>query len=334
MGQEIVQGLFYLKKCVMALGTAERLNPLLPLCQRLINAGISCQAVLSEELLSEELPYDRGEAPYDRGETRETERAQYQDGEFSRGILYLTDDPRVYEGLAGAFHPIPDGCPPVLVYLHAGNGDADFGDARYALEEPEETEPEYLERVYRRCHNLPWEILATERCWLRETVEEDVDSFWEMYRDAAITRYTQRLYPTPEAERGYVREYRRLVYAFYEFGVWTVLDRQSGAVVGRAGLSVREGYDLPELGFVIHRKWQGRGLAWEVCREILRYARESLGFERIQALVHEDNAASLHLCRKLGFRERPAPGAAGELRDRVVMEQNGQQARFVYMIYD
>lgn len=297
MERDIEQGVFYLKKCIIALRSAGPLPTLLPLCGRLMQAGIGCRVILSEELQG-------GEALTERGE--------------DAGILYLTDDPQVYNALAAVC-----AVPPALIYLHGGNRDEDFGDARYALEEPEETEPEYLERVYRRCHDLPWEILVTERCWIRETVEEDVDSFWRMYRDEEITRYTERLYSSPEAERNYIREYRRLIYPFYEFGVWTVLDRRTGAVVGRAGLSVREGYGLPELGFVIGREWQGRGLAGEVCRGILRYAEEQLGFDRIQVLVHEENTVSLHLCRELGFREQAAP---------VETEQNGRRVRLVYMV--
>ena len=353
--QQIAQGIYYLKKCIMVLRGAEQLPSLAPLCERLIKEGISCQVMLSEELSPDVLQAGEMLAP---------------------GLLYLTDDPLIYAMLAAEEersqgNALPC-CPPALVYLHPGNRDEDFGDARYALEEPEETEPEYLERVYRRCHNLPWEILVTDRCWLRETVEEDVDSFWKMYQDSELSRYTERLYPTPEAERGYVREYRRLVYSFYEFGVWTVLDRQSGAVVGRAGLSVREGYDLPELGFVIGREWQGRGLAGEVCQGILEYARELLGFERVQALVHEENTVSLHLCQKLGFRQQAVPGTVcepceeqsdqsrttcfcyqeekeqgegfgGRAMEKIAavypsclveMEQNGQMARFAYMIYE
>ncbi len=353
--QRIGQGIYYLKKCIMVLRRAVQLPSLVPLCERLIKEGISCQVMLSEEL-SPDVP---------------------QAGEMlAPGLLYLTDDPLIYATLAAKDELSQETslscCPAVLVYLHSGNQDQDFGDARYALEEPEETEPEYLERVYRRCHNLPWEILVTDRCWLRETVEEDVDSFWKMYQDSELSRYTERLYPTPEAERGYVREYRRLMYSFYEFGVWTVLDRQTGAVVGRAGLSVREGYDLPELGFVIGREWQGRGLAGEVCQGILEYARELLGFERVQVLVHEENTVSLHLCQKLGFRQQAAPGTVcepceeqsdqsrttcfcyqeekeqgegfgGRAMEKIAavypsclveMEQNGQMARFVYMIYE
>lgn len=363
----IVQGKYYLKTCIIALRTAEQMPALMPLCRRLVESGIGCQVLLSEEvpegglgcqaLLSEEVPEE------DSLCARQQEAARHSGLETKQGVLYLTDDPRVYAALAAAM-PTDSGVPQsdpmpgvpgapvcchpsVLVYLHPGNREADFGDARYALEEPEDVEPEYLERVFRRCHNLPWEILSTKRCWLRETVEEDVDSFWKMYQDGELTRYTEGLYPTPQAERKYVGDYRRLVYSFYEFGVWTVLDRRSGAVVGRAGLSVREGYDLPELGFVIGREWQGRGLAEEVCRGILEYARESLGFERIQVLVHQENAASLHLCRKLGFREQPAPKTAGELLSArqspekdacppcmVEMEQNGRRECFVYMIFE
>lgn len=343
--EEITQGTYYLKKCRMVLRSAEGLAALIPLSRRMTGMGISCEALLSEELLTEKQHPETGSPD------REPE-----------GVLYLTDDPRVYACLAagaseagGLFHlePVRMHQPPVLIYLHPGNLGEDFADARYALEDPEEVEPEYLERVYRRCRNLPWEILTTERCWLRETIEADVDQFWQMYQTPGITRYTERLFPTLEAERGYIREYRRRIYPFYEFGVWTVLDRSSGEVVGRAGLSVREGYSLPELGFVIGEAWQGRGLATEVCRGILEYAREMLGFAQVQVLVHEENAASLHLCRKLGFREKAvpsasadgcrilasAPAAAGGRQSDIAegclveMEQNGQSARFVYMVH-
>lgn len=345
--EEIIQGTYYLKKCRMVLRSAEGLPALVPLSGRLTETGIRCEALLSEELLTEKMQPGAEKA-----------------GGEPEGVLYLTDDPQVYACLAAgapeaAGGPFQRGTarthqPPVLIYLHPGNREEDFADARYALEDPEETEPEYLERVYRRCHELPWEILTTERCWLRETVEADVDQFWKMYQVPGITRYTERLFPTLEAERGYIREYRRRIYPFYEFGVWTVLDRSSGEVVGRAGLSVREGYALPELGFVIAQDRQGQGLATEVCRGILEYARDSLGFARVQVLVHEDNAASLHLCRKLGFREKALPSAAADCcriptsdpaaaRERrsditgecmVEMEQNGQNARFVYMVYE
>ena len=73
-------------------------------------------------------------------------------------------------------------------------------------------------------------------------------------------------------------------------------------VIGRAGISYREGFEEPELGFLIGVRWQRKGYAAEVCRAILAYAREVLEFERIQVLVESGNFPSLKLCEKLGFR--------------------------------
>lgn len=190
---------------------------------------------------------------------------------------------------------------PVTIYLHEGNRGEDLSDFLYAVEEPEEVDDWYAERVCRRCLQLPWNIAETDRCLIRETTVEDVDSFFEIYSHPAITRYMEDLYPKKEQEREYVREYIKKVYAFYEFGVWTVLEKESSAVIGRAGFSFREGYSEPELGFIIGVPWQRKGYAEEVCRALLKYGKEILGFQTVQVLVEPQNTPSLQLCNKLGF---------------------------------
>ena len=153
----------------------------------------------------------------------------------------------------------------------------------------------------RRLAGLPWKIIETDRCLIRETTVEDVDAFWEIYREPSITRYTDHLYPEIEQEKNYVREYIEKVYTYYEYGVWTIVEKSSGLVIGRAGFSARPGYEDPELGFVIGVPWQGKGYAYEVCSAILDYGWEQLGFEEVQALVDPGNQTSLSLCKKLGF---------------------------------
>ena len=56
-----------------------------------------------------------------------------------------------------------------------------------------------------------------------------------------------------------------------------------------------------ELGFIIGVLWQRKGYAREVCRAVLAYASAALEFTKVQALVETGNAASLELCRQLGF---------------------------------
>ncbi len=210
------------------------------------------------------------------------------------GILYVTDDADTAEALRREGKA-------VLIYLHSGNAGQDFSRFLFAVEDPEDLEPEYVERVYRRLKGLPWHILETSRCLIRETTTADVEVFYRIYSHPAITKYMEGLYPEVEQEKQYVREYIEKVYTFYGFGVWTVVEKESGTVIGRAGLSYREGFEDPELGFIIGVPWQRKGYAREVCRAVLAYAAAALEFTRVQALVETENVASLKLCGQLGF---------------------------------
>lgn len=209
----------------------------------------------------------------------------------------------------------------VLIYLHKSNGKNDYSAFSYAMMHPEELEAEYFELIYRRMKGLPWDILETERLAVRESTVEDVDAFYEIYKEPSITAYMENLFPTRQEESAYIEEYIDKVYGFYDFGIWTVLEKESGKVVGRAGLSYREGYEEPELGFVIGVPWQGRGYAREVCEAILEYGRRVLGFNRIQAFVRPENFPSLSLCRSLGFHTAESVECQGTEYVRLLCEE-------------
>ena len=188
-----------------------------------------------------------------------------------------------------------------LIYYHEKNKQESFPKCRYAMENPEDIDVEYLERIFRRYMGLPWDILETKRCRLRETTVGDVETFWEMYKEPAITAYTEGLKSTIEEEERYLRDYINSAYHFYEFGVWTICHKKTGEILGRAGLSVRDGYEVPELGYVIGKEYQRNGYAYEVCKEILEYAANYLGYTQVGAIVHKENQASIGLLKKLGF---------------------------------
>ena len=222
------------------------------------------------------------------------EELEEQIGVYHEQALYITDDPTCAEAFL-------DKGLVTLIYLHEKNKELTFPKCRYAMENPQEIEAEYLERVFRRYADLPWDILETKRLRLRETTVGDVESFWEMYKEPALTAYTDGLYPTIEEEEAYIRDYIDNAYHFYQFGVWTILHKKTGEIIGRAGLSVRDGYEEPELGYVIGLEYQRKGYAYEICQGILEYAAEYLGYAQVGALVHKENQASVALLKKLGF---------------------------------
>lgn len=189
---------------------------------------------------------------------------------------------------------------PVLVCLNEKNRALAFSGVRFLAEGTEGLEASYLEQVYRREKGLPLELLTTKRCIVRETEEADLDAFYEIYSEPAITRYMENLFADREEERRYLKAYRQM-YEFYGFGIWTVLEKETGKVIGRAGITTREGTDTIELGFVIGMPWQQKGIAHEVCEAILQYAESELNLQEIYAYVEPDNCISRHFLEKLGF---------------------------------
>ncbi|MCM1048220.1 MAG: GNAT family N-acetyltransferase [Clostridiales bacterium] len=209
--------------------------------------------------------------------------------------LYITDNAasQKYLQAKGA---------PVIVYLHKSNRDEQFLRAEYAIEQISEVEYKSLELAYLRLTGQPWNILTTDRCIVRETTIEDADSFYDIYKEPSITYYMEGLFEDKAAEIAYIKDYIKNIYGFYGYGMWSVLEKGSGQVIGRAGISWREGFDIPELGFVIAVPYQHQGYAYEVCHAILDYAVKELGFTSIQALVMKENKSSKALCKRLGFK--------------------------------
>jgi len=171
----------------------------------------------------------------------------------------------------------------------------------YIVEEMEDLDSEYFDRIYRRVHRLPWTIIETNRCIIRETTEADLVRLYEIYEEPSVTDYMDGLYLSRQQEAAYLREYQDRIYAFYGFGVWSIVEKESGLVIGRAGISMRQEYEEPELGFVIDCAFQHQGYAGEVCRAILTFCQEEYHMPVIQAFVRLGNSASVKLLRSLGF---------------------------------
>ena len=232
------------------------------------------------------------------------------------GMLYITDTPAHLNLLKLWGHY-------AVAIIHDYNKDATFRNASYLIEGMEGLEYNYLDKVYRRMAGLPWDILETERLYVRESTVRDVDDFYRIYKEPSITYYMEDLFEQPDMERLYMKNYIKRVYGFYEYGMWTVILKETGQIIGRAGLSVRDGYDLPELGFVIEVSQQGKGLATEVCRAILDFARYELQMDGVQALVCEANMPSLALLRGLGFVYREYVSEGGQDYQLWIKDLNG-----------
>ncbi|MCR4655072.1 MAG: GNAT family N-acetyltransferase [Lachnospiraceae bacterium] len=187
------------------------------------------------------------------------------------------------------------------VYDNEKSRESVFRDALYRVDNISCLNKEQIERFLRRYLRLPWTILETERCLVREMTEEDLPQLYEVYSGPDITRYTEGLYEDYEKELDYTREYIDKHYRFFEYGLWVVFEKQTGKMIGRAGLSERNGFDEAEIGYVIAQPFQRKGYAYEVLSAVLDYARKELSMKSVNAFTVKENTASVNLLDKLGF---------------------------------
>jgi len=95
---------------------------------------------------------------------------------------------------------------------------------------------------------------------------------------------------------------RRKHFDAHGFGVWAVLEKDTGEMIGQTGLQVLTGTaDIELVTYTAKRKWR-QGFAAESCKASLFYGFTKLAAEKIFAVVRQEDKVASGLIRKLGFR--------------------------------
>jgi RimJ/RimL family protein N-acetyltransferase len=143
--------------------------------------------------------------------------------------------------------------------------------------------------------------IETERLRLRGFREEDLDELAIISSDPEVTKWVGD-------EDGLSREdtWRRMAYfvGHWElrgFGQWALIERETGKLVGRAGLLQPDGWPGLEVGWLVAREHWGRGFAPEAGRASMEWAREELGADHIISLIEDANERSARVAEKLGM---------------------------------
>ena len=136
-------------------------------------------------------------------------------------VLFTDSGPLCAEGIRNGWK--------VLGYLHGGNPAESFPGAEYVLQEPDEIDRDSWQKIGERLRGMPWTILRTERCVVRELTEDDLDSLYELYDEQAL-RFLEGMSADREKEREILKAYIREVYGFYGCGVWGVFLKENDII--------------------------------------------------------------------------------------------------------
>jgi len=140
--------------------------------------------------------------------------------------------------------------------------------------------------------------LETERLRLRAVEVGDLEELVRLHEDPLVARYLGvrdrewyewRIGASEEewAERGH--------------GFVVVLDRDSGAFLGRTGFKDWPQFEETELGWVLRPEARGHGVATEAARAVLRWGFDRFDFPYVTAMIRPGNDPSVAVAERLGM---------------------------------
>lgn len=144
-------------------------------------------------------------------------------------------------------------------------------------------------------------ILETSRLVLRELQQDDSGDLARVISDPE----TMRFYPAPYDEAG-VKQWiarNRQRYAENGHGLWAMVLKSSGEMIGDCGLTVQhvDGVNEIEIGYHVRRVLWGRGLATEASAACLDWGFANLPVERLISLIRPENLPSRRVAEKNGL---------------------------------
>lgn len=155
-------------------------------------------------------------------------------------------------------------------------------------------------------------MIETERLIFRKFAEDDLDLLVEQRSDPDVNKYLGG----PARQNREALEKRIKFYMSccdeFGFGMCAMMWKETGEMIGSAGLQPLEDTGEIEVGYSIIKDYWGRGIGTEAASAWMRYGFTTAGLQRIVAVAHEENLGSRRIMEKLGMRYEKTEPHYGE----------------------
>jgi ribosomal-protein-alanine N-acetyltransferase len=146
-------------------------------------------------------------------------------------------------------------------------------------------------------------MLETERLRLRQFTLADIDDYHrQLFSDPDVTKSLPFGKPISREETEALLAWRLEHWKRHGFGLWAVIYKQKGELIGQCGLQYLENTPEVELAYAIAKPYWGKGLTTEAVKTTLKYGFETIGLERIVAITGHTNLASQRVMTKSGLK--------------------------------
>jgi RimJ/RimL family protein N-acetyltransferase len=147
-------------------------------------------------------------------------------------------------------------------------------------------------------------IFQTERLYVREMNIGDLPSLSKILQDAETMAAYEHAFSDAETLAWLDRQLER--YAEHGFGLWAVVLRATGEMIGQCGPSVQDadGASVIEIGYLFQRAFWHNGYATEAAVGCKRYAFGVLGADEVFSIIRDTNFASMNVAIRNGMTVR------------------------------
>lgn len=166
-------------------------------------------------------------------------------------------------------------------------------------------------------------ILFTPRLILRAPAAEDFEGWAEFHADPETMRHLGGVQPRSVAWRGLCGLLG--AWTIRGFSMFSLIERSSGAWVGRVGPHRPEGWPGNEIAWGVHPRFAGKGYAYEAAVAALDFAFDVLGWDDAMHCIAPENARSIALAQRVGAVNR-GPTALPAPLDTIRVDNWGQSA--------
>ncbi len=150
--------------------------------------------------------------------------------------------------------------------------------------------------------------LETKRLIIKPYNMDDIDDLYDIYSDKKVMDYIPEGIMTFEWVKDLINWMVNYCYEkntpenIVKFGT-SIMHKECNKVIGWCGLGSLDckPEDI-EIFYGLSSKYWGQGLATEAASAMLKYGFETIGFNRIIAVVDKDNIASKKVIEKIGMR--------------------------------
>jgi RimJ/RimL family protein N-acetyltransferase len=146
----------------------------------------------------------------------------------------------------------------------------------------------------------PGPTLETARLILRPTAAEDLDGWAQLMADAEASRHIGGVQTRAQTWRAMA--IMAGSWAMNGFGMFSLIEKTTGAWVGRVGPWRPEGWPGTEVGWSLHPAAHGKGYAVEAATAAMDFAVDELGWTRIIHCIDPANVPSVRVAEKIGSR--------------------------------